>query len=206
MPPNPANAKSLWQNQRLTYWEALRALFGAVVLLFVIEAVDQLFFSNRLFNYGVSRGDFAHWYRIFFAPFLHDTWAHLIGNAIGLMLLGGIVLLLGFRTLFIVTAFAVISAGVGILIFGTPGIHAGASSVVYGYFAYLVVRGFYEKSWRAIVLGLVVLLVFQVLLFGLLPTAGRHVSWMGHLFGALGGVAAAATHPKKKNTPASPPR
>jgi membrane associated rhomboid family serine protease len=208
MPSSPTK-KSLWQNQRLTYWESFQTLFGAVVLLFIIEAVDQLFFGNRLFLYGVRQGDFAHWYRMFFAPFLHDGWAHVTGNAVGLLFLGSIVLLLGFRTLLIVTAFAVITAGVGILFFGKAGVHAGASSVVYGYFAYLVARGVYEKSWRAVLLSVAVLLVFQGMLFGLLPNTGHQVSWIGHLFGALGGITAAGTLAKDKKAspslPAPPP-
>ncbi|MEM8954728.1 MAG: rhomboid family intramembrane serine protease [Verrucomicrobiota bacterium] len=196
----PTTAKSLWQSQRLTYWEAFRALLGAIVILFIIEAADRLFFNNNLFRFGLQRGDFEHWYHMFFAPFIHDGWSHLIGNAIGLLLLGSIVLLLGFRTLLIVTLFSIIATGAGILMFGTPGLHAGASCIVYGYFAFLVVRGLYEKSWHAIVLGIVILLVFQGLLNGLLPSAGKQISWVGHAFGALGGIAAAGTLAKERKS------
>ncbi len=77
------------------------------------------------------------------------------------------------------------------LFFGKDGVHAGASGVVYGYFAYLVVRGFYEKSWKAIFLSVAVLFVFQGLLIGLVPGHKPGISWEGHLFGALGGISAA---------------
>ena len=106
----PSSSKAtLWKDQSFTYWESFKALFGVVVLLFIIEAVDQIFFGNRLFVYGVQRGDFGNWHRIFFAPFLHDGWAHLISNSIGLLLLGSIVLALGFRVLLTVTFFAIVS-------------------------------------------------------------------------------------------------
>ncbi len=181
----------LWKSQRYSYFESIKILCAWTALLLVVEAADQIYFGNELYLLGIRRGDFEHWYRIFFAPFLHDDFAHVLSNLAGLLILGSIVLSIGAKALITVTGSAVVVSGSGVLFFGAEGIHAGASSVVYGYFGFLVIRGISERSWKALLIGALVLFVFHGLLTGLLP--GRPgTSWHGHLFGFLGGAITAA--------------
>lgn len=175
-----------------TYWIALQELVLFTLLLVTIEAVDTLFFANTLFDYGIRRGDFDHWYRIFFAPFIHDGWAHVFGNSMGLLLLGSMVLVLGRDVLATVTFSAISVGGLGILFFGTPGVHAGASVIVYGYFGFLLANSLYCRSIYSIVLCILVVVFFRGLAWGMFPSGVPGVSWQSHLFGALGGLSAAA--------------
>jgi membrane associated rhomboid family serine protease len=62
--------------------------------------------------------------------------------------------------------------------------------VVFGYGTYLLTRGVFNRDLLELAIGLVVGAIWgTVLLGGLLPQEG--ISWQGHLFGALGGIAAA---------------
>ena len=190
----------LWKSQRYSYWESFKILFAWVTILVTIEAVDQIFFNGNLFILGIKQGDYLHWYHIFFAPFIHDDFLHVFSNSIGLLVLGAFVLLLGTRVLATVTFAAIVVSGFGVLVFGSDGLHAGASSIVYGYFGFLVFRGVYEKSWKALLAGGVVLFAFQSLLNGLLP-GQPGTSWHSHVFGALGGISAAATLARRNTRP-----
>ena len=67
----------------------------------------------------------------------------------------------------------------------------GASGLVFGLFAFLLVRGFFNSSWKQILLAVVLFMLYGSILFGLLPTVAGFVSWQAHLGGAAGGVAAA---------------
>ena len=67
--------------------------------------------------------------------------------------------------------------------------HLGASGLVFGYLTYLVARGLIARNLWWVLGGLVVLAFYGGLLWGMLPTP--RVSWLGHLFGAIGGVLAA---------------
>jgi membrane associated rhomboid family serine protease len=67
---------------------------------------------------------------------------------------------------------------------------AGASGVVFGLFGYLLVRGFVDRRLLDIGVGLGIAVVYGSILWGVLPTA-QGVSWQGHLFGLVGGVASA---------------
>ena len=73
---------------------------------------------------------------------------------------------------------------------GAGTVHLGASGLVFGWLAYLLVRGYFSRRPVDVLVGVGVLLVYGGLLLGVLPgTPG--VSWQGHLFGAVGGVLAA---------------
>jgi membrane associated rhomboid family serine protease len=69
-------------------------------------------------------------------------------------------------------------------------VHIGASSIIFGLVAYLIVAAFMMNSWRSAVVAILVFLVFGGILYGMLPQQGP-VSWEGHLSGALAGIWAA---------------
>ena len=61
---------------------------------------------------------------------------------------------------------------------------------MFGYAAYLIVRGIFNRNLGELAIAAVVVLFLGgALLGGLVPRAG--VSWQGHFFGAVGGVLAA---------------
>ena len=68
--------------------------------------------------------------------------------------------------------------------------HIGASGLIFGWLAFLIVFGFFTRKAWEIVVGVIVLFVYGGILLGVLPgTSG--VSWQGHLCGAVAGVVAA---------------
>jgi membrane associated rhomboid family serine protease len=68
--------------------------------------------------------------------------------------------------------------------------HIGASGLIFGWLAFLIVFGFFTRKVWEIVVGIIVLLVYGSVLLGVLPgTPG--VSWQGHFCGAIAGVLAA---------------
>ena len=77
--------------------------------------------------------------------------------------------------------------GAGVWVFGRSSIHIGASGLVFGYFGYLVARGWHERRFGSILVAIVVIVLYGGLIFGVLPVPGL-VSWEGHLFGLIAGV------------------
>ncbi len=66
----------------------------------------------------------------------------------------------------------------------------GASGVVFGYAAYLLARGFFDRSVLELFVGLVVGVIWgSALLTSLVPHTG--ISWQGHLCGGIAGIVAA---------------
>jgi membrane associated rhomboid family serine protease len=82
--------------------------------------------------------------------------------------------------------------GVLLWLFGRPSTHIGASLLVYGLISYLIVSGFLERKMLLMAVSLLVLFLYGgTLLFGMIPSLRSHVSWEGHLLGAVAGVVVA---------------
>ncbi|MCB0133634.1 MAG: rhomboid family intramembrane serine protease, partial [Caldilineaceae bacterium] len=112
----------------------------------------------------------------------------LMANTIPLIILGWFVMLRRTADFFLVGLSALLASGLGIWLFGGAStIHLGISGVIFGFFGYLLARGYYERSVTAIVLAVVAFLVYGGMVWGMLPLQPG-ISWQGHLFGFVGGV------------------
>ena len=74
----------------------------------------------------------------------------------------------------------------------------GASGLIFGYFGYLVARGWYERSLSSILIAVVTIVLYGGILLGVLPFRAG-VSWEAHLFGLLGGILAARLVPVEED-------
>ena len=170
-------------------------------LMWVLEIVDTVL-NGRLDALGIEPREVESLPGIAFAPFLHGGFGHLISNTVPLLVLGALVALSGLVRVLKVTALVVLVGGLGIWLVA-PGdtLHLGASILVFGYAAYLIARGLFDRRFAYLAVGVVVAFVYgSGLLIGLLPRPG--ISWQGHLFGALGGLLAARVLAQPRRRPA----
>ena len=181
---------------------SLLVIGGFVVLLWVVQAVNALDGGRLTVAGGIIplRRDGLD--GIVFAPLLHGSWVHLEGNTLPVLLLGFLATSAGLARFGVATAVIWLTAGVGAWLTGGPGtVHVGASSLVFGWLTLLLVRGFLARSAGQIALAVVLFLAYGSVLWGVLPTT-YGVSWQGHLFGALGGVAGAVLVSHRASAPA----
>jgi membrane associated rhomboid family serine protease len=121
-------------------------------------------------------------------PFLHGSFGHLTSNTVPLVVLLG--LLIGTQS----RAWTLVAAMVGLgglllWLLGRPAVHVGASVLVYSLIGYLLTAALFHRRWLSLSVAVVVLLIYGgSLLWGVLPMAGKAVSWEGHLCGALAGA------------------
>jgi membrane associated rhomboid family serine protease len=182
-------------NASHTIREELR---GVILFIGVIWAV---FLLTRVFpaigSYGVVPRQWIGLVGIATAPFLHVDLEHLLGNTPALFVL--LMLLAGSRARSYEVVVEIVLLGGGLLwVFGRAAIHVGASGLIFGLIAFLIISGLLEK--RVVPLLVAVLVGFLyggTLLWGILPRLGSHVSWDGHLCGAIAGgiVAYGLTRP-----------
>lgn len=157
-----------------------------LALMWATEIVDLLTPLN-LDRFGIRPRDLGHLQGIVLSPFLHLGFGHLIANSLSLVVLGSL-LALTTRHLWLVTGGVILLGGLGVWLLGGPStVHIGASGVVYGYAAFLAVYGFVARRFGSAAVGVLVIVVYGSMLWGVLPLRAG-VSWQGHLFGALAGV------------------
>lgn len=169
-----------------------------VALLYLIEAVDQVG-GHRLDRNGIRPLETDGLWGVLFAPLLHANWAHLLANTGPALVLGFLVTLAGLSRFLWATAIVWVVGGLGTWLIGNVGSacgptdHIGASGLIFGWLAFLVVFGWFTRRIWQIVIGAVVLVLYGGILWGAVPVLNvcGGVSWQGHLCGMLAGVVAA---------------
>ncbi len=120
------------------------------------------------------------------APLVHGSFAHLAANTFPLLILGGMVAMRGVAYYVTATLAIVVLGGLGLWVFGRSAAHVGASGLIFGYFGFLVGRGYYDRSLQSVAVAILVAVVYGGMIAGILPQDDR-VSWEAHLFGLLAG-------------------
>lgn len=174
-------ADQIQSNLEILAWITL-ILWG---VFFINQALGQ-----RLLFLGIIPRKIYGLPGILFAPFLHANFNHLFFNTIPLLVLSAFLLVRGLPYFIFATFLITVISGFLIWLFAKPGLHVGASAVVTGYWGLLVTGIYQEGSATAILLGVVSLYYFAGIFFGIFPSK-RGVSWEGHLFGLIAGIATA---------------
>lgn len=172
-----------------------QVLGGFICILWALELLDVLL-RGRLNRFGIRPRRLIGLRGILFAPLLHGDLKHLTANTLPLAILGWLTILDSLQTFLIVTGIVWLVSGLGAwLLGGYRTNHLGASGLVFGYFGYLVLRGYFEQSVTAIAIAIMVGLLYGGMIWGVLPIH-RGKSWQSHLFGFFGGGLAARYLPE----------
>ena len=163
---------------------------GLLALMWVLEIIDSASFHS-LDQLGIIARNLGSLPHILTAQWLHFGFPHLISNSVPFLILGLLTWLAGPGRWLAVTLTSIVTSGLVVWLIASPhSITLGASGLVFGYLAYLLVRGFFTHNIWEIVLSVAVFFFYGSTLLGILPT-DPGVSWQGHLGGAIGGVLAA---------------
>lgn len=159
-----------------------------VGILWVVFFLNKLL-HNRLNRLGIYPRHLSGLIGIPCYTFLHGDFGHLFFNSIPLLVLVNFLLIEGLPLFIVVSIIIILIAGLGIWLIGRPAIHIGASSLITGYWGYLVINAYKHPSVISILLGIICLYYFIGIFLSIFPSKEK-VSWEGHLCGLLAGFAA----------------
>ncbi|MGE5287784.1 MAG: rhomboid family intramembrane serine protease [Micromonosporaceae bacterium] len=173
--------------------EARKALFvmvGFIVVIWALQIANWAGHYGLDTSYGIIPRNVLRLPDIFIAPFLHFSWSHIEANSGPLFVFGFLAAYRGVWRFVSVTVLIAITSGMAIWFFAsTNTLTVGASGLIFGYFGYVVARGLIDRNLIDALVGAVMALSFAYLVTVAVPgTPG--VSWIGHLGGLVGGVAA----------------
>ena len=170
---------------------AISTAIGYLVLIWTVFLVNEFIFGGALNNFGVRPRETSTLWGILTAPLLHADYGHIMANSLPGALFAGLIALSSKRLFWQVTLLiTVVGGGLTWLVGGVNTVHIGASGLIYGWLAFLVVRGFVNRRVMQIILGVILASMYSGLIWGVLPTQ-MAVSWQMHLFGGLAGIWAA---------------
>ncbi|AKK06807.1 putative membrane protein [Corynebacterium mustelae] len=171
---------------------ALSFAIGYTIIIWVIHIINVSVFTNNLAYFGIRPLDPATLWHIATSPLVHGSFNHLIANTVPGAVFSFLIGWSGARVYWEVTLITMVVGGVGVWLTGGIGTtHIGASGLIYGWLAYLIVRGIFNRSLNQVLLGIILAFAYSGLVWGVLP-GEPGVSWQAHLFGAIGGMIAGA--------------
>jgi len=154
----------------------------AISCIYMIDVTYQL----SLYKYGLYPRELKHLYGILTIPFLHGSWSHVSNNAISIFVL--LFLLSKFYDKLFYPILISLTLISWIWTAARPSFHIGASALIYGLAAFLILSGFIRKNSNLLRISLLTIFVNGGIVWGMLPYVKASISWEGHLFGALSGV------------------
>lgn len=139
---------------------------------------------------GIKPMSFSGLHGIIGSPFAHGSLKHITSNSISFIILSAALFyfyrLIAYRVFFINWFISGLLLWLG----GRESIHIGASGLVYGLAFFLFFSGIFRKNKPLGALSMIVVFLYGSMLWGVLPQGGN-ISWEGHLFGAISGLALA---------------
>jgi len=149
--------------------------------------VLQSLFSFPLYHLGIYPREVWGIKGILFAPFLHGDFNHLISNSLPILVLGfGLFYFFRDQALrvFVLLFF---STNILLWVIGRPSYHIGASGLIYALASWFLTVSFLFRNRQLGAYALVIIFLYGGLIWGVLPQ-DTHVSWEGHLSGAISGL------------------
>lgn len=173
--------------QARRFRDSITIAIGLTAIMWMIKFVE-LGFDIRLYRWGIYPRVIDGLKGIFFSPFLHSGWAHLLSNT-GPFLFLITILFYFYRTIATPVLILLYTlTGMSVWLFANNSYHIGASGVVYGLVSFVMFSGLFRRNRQAITLSLVILAVFTGYFVGIAPTTvGEKISWESHLSGAIMG-------------------
>jgi membrane associated rhomboid family serine protease len=173
---------------RRLVWTPVGLLVVALVAIWAVEIVDSVALDDELQRNGIGPREVAGLDGIVWTPFLHSDFGHVASNSVPLLALGGLVAVRGMRYWARVTLVVMAGGGVLTWLLGGNGNHIGASGVVFGYLGAILGAAVFERRPKTLAPAFLAIGFYSGLVAGLVPQ--DFISWEGHLFGMIAGIAA----------------
>ena len=174
-----------WKDRMQHPVKIIAGLSGVMVAVYLLD----LLLGGTLKDSGVHPREVGSLYAILIMPFIHGDLGHLASNLGVFVVLAALCLMNGSRYFWIGSGIIIVLGGALVWLFGRDGSHIGASGWIFGLWALIMAHAFYDRSPRNIAIAVGVALIYGSMIWGILPSGGR-VSFEGHLFGAIAGIAA----------------
>lgn len=160
-----------------------------VLAFWIVEIIEQV--SGLSF---VQLGIYPHHINglqgILFSPFIHSNFNHLISNSVPFFILLFMLIYFYRRISYRIFFQMYFLAGICVWLAAREAWHIGASGVVYAMAAFHFVSGIIRNDTRLLTLSVVVVFLYGGLIWGIFPI-NPDISWEGHLWGSVSGVALA---------------
>lgn len=164
--------------------------FRLVFLMWLVFSIE-FFYGLDFSMFGIIPRTLWGLIGIFTAPMIHGGLTHLLSNTIPLLFLGGTLFFFYNRIGTTVFFRCYFITNILVWLFSprqTP--HIGASGLIYGLSAFLILFGLFRKDTMSILISIVVIALYGGIFYGIFPSQ-PWISWESHLAGTIVGAVTA---------------
>ncbi|MDD4109411.1 MAG: rhomboid family intramembrane serine protease [Prolixibacteraceae bacterium] len=193
----PSNPKRLDpEMEKRIFFHSLIIPAAFVVAFWIVEITEQTI-SKSFVTLGIYPLHLKGLPGILFGPFIHSGFNHLMSNSIPFFILFFALIYFYRRISYRIFIMLYFLSGITVWLAGREAWHIGASGVVYALASFHFISGIIRSDVRLLTLSVVVVFLYGGLIWGLFPI-DRGISWEGHLWGAVSGMALAVYYRKYK--------
>ena len=172
-----------------------QSINAIIIFLILIWSSYFLSFILPLQQFGLVPRTTSGLLGIFFSPFLHGSLSHLINNSISFSIFALLFALLEGNKMLIKIFFMLMIGGILTWLMGRYGNHIGASGLIFSFFGYLLLAGWFSQKIQYILVSIGLIFFYSGMILGVLPSSAE-ISWEGHLFGFIAGIIVAWSYHK----------
>lgn len=183
--PNPLSPDEIKLEKKIFRY----SLFLPFLFLIIIWLVKltEVALNTSFVEFGMYPRHTQGLKGILFSPLIHGSFKHLMGNSSTFLVLSTALFFFYRKMAMRIFLLNYFLSGVFLWIGGREVWHIGASGIIYGLTAFLLLSGLLRKDVRLLTISLIVTFLYGSFFWGLFPTE-EQISWDGHLMGALSGT------------------
>lgn len=172
--------------------EKRRLKFSLIIPLFFlmimwITKIIEYSLDYNLYKYGIYPLKIENISGIFFSPFIHGDFEHLVSNTVPFIFLGTALFYFYRKFAYKVFFLLYFFTGFWVWLAAREAYHIGASGMVYGLASFLFFSGLIHKNRALASLSLIIVFLYGSMIWGVLPIK-EGMSWESHLFGGITGL------------------
>jgi len=168
-------------------------IFLTMWLVYLVDSV----ISINLSNYGIQPRNLLGLTGIPLAPFIHHSLWHISSNSIPLLIFSLFLFISNKNKQIQIITSIILLSGSGTWIFGSYGIHAGASGLVMGLWSFLITQALIKRSVVSISIAVAIFILYGGFAFIILDVR-EHISWSSHFYGITAGIIVAKFYSRTK--------
>lgn len=170
-----------------------------LIVIWLVFWVDNTW-NLDLILYGISPRTISGLKGILFAPLIHGDLNHILNNSLPVLILGSMIFYFYKPIAWPAIFWIYLISGLWLWVGGRnndviPNYHIGASTLIYGFSAFLFFSGVFRKHKQLMMVSAFVVFMYGSITHGIFPFDTK-ISWEGHLFGAISGILVAFNYRK----------
>ena len=170
-------------------------IMSVLAAAWVVQILNTVL-GNKLRVFGILPRSIIGIPGIFTSPFIHGDFNHLFMNSMFFIAMGSMLILHGKLVFYSASLSIVIISGCLVWCFGRYAFHLGASSLIMGYWSFLLTKAYFQPNLLDIISAGVGMYYCGIHLTASLLARGPDVSEEGHISGFIAGIVTAIYYPQ----------